>query len=186
MWERCILVLSDVEIREALAQGSIKVFPTPIDRDIQPASIDVHLGSRFGQLVSNDGAPRRLTAPSDVKYIDIGDKGEYVLYPGEFVIGHLLETVAIDASLVARIEGKSSNGRRGVAIHVTAGFVDPGWDGVLTVELYNASNITYSLCKGDPIGQLAFDRLVVPSARPYGHKDLGSHYQNSISVGGAL
>lgn len=175
-------MLSDIEIRAAMNLGDIRIEPEPEDRDIQPASIDVHLGARFGLLQRQDFIIVPLTAPSKVRYFDAT---EIVLGPGQFALGQLAERVTLSARMVARIEGKSSNGRKGLAIHVTAGFVDPGWDGILTVELFNASQITYLLRAGDPIGQLAFDALNIPAARPYGHKELDSHYQNSEAVKGA-
>ena len=176
-------MLSDVEIRAALAQGEIVIYPPPVDSDIQPASIDVHLGSRIGILLQPiSEIATRLTEPSNISYQEII---EFVLIPKAFILAQLAERVTLSSGIVARIEGKSSIGRKGVAIHVTAGFVDPGWDGILTLEIYNASNIPYILRPGDPIGQLAFDRLVIPSERPYGHKDLGSHFQGSDEVKGS-
>lgn len=173
-------MLSDVEIIEAMRAGDIIIDPYPADRDIQPASIDVHLGKRFGVLQTPLHRIARIVDPSEVEYRE----GPLRLYPYGFALGQLAERVTISERYVARIEGKSSNGRKGLTIHVTAGFVDPGWDGILTVELFNASNITYILQAGDPIGQLAFDRLLIASSRPYGHKDLGSHYQGAKEVQG--
>lgn len=176
-------MLSDVEIREALHLQQIKIIPEPKDSDIQPASIDVHLGNRFGFLSQPPMDSAVLL--SDKSVVRYGELDELILRPGDFVLGQLAEWITLDAWHVARIEGKSSIGRKGVAIHVTAGFVDPGWDGILTVEMFNASNVTYILRPGDAIGQVAFDKLVRPSARPYGHKDLGSHYQGSKEVRGS-
>jgi dCTP deaminase len=175
-------LLSDVEIREALEDGDIILDPPPIDGDIQPASIDVHLGDRFGFL--RERGRRRLVRLTDRSLVDYKQANELALGPGQFALGQLAERLTLSPSMVARLEGKSSNGRKGLAIHVTAGFVDPGWDGILTIELFNASNTAYLLCKGDPIGQLAFDRLAVPSERPYGRKELRSRYQGSNEVQG--
>jgi dCTP deaminase len=174
-------MLSDTQIRAALNLGQIVIEPPPQDGDIQPASVDVHLGRRFGRLKKQHSI-YNLTASSDVEYFE---RDSITLKPGQFILGQLAESLTLNASHIARIEGKSSVGRKGIAIHVTAGFVDPGWSGVLTIELFNASNISYLLRAGDPIGQLAFDRLEVPSKRPYGHKELNSHYQNSEEVKGS-
>lgn len=174
-------MLSDVEIWEAMETGDIKLDPPPKRSARQPASIDVHLGNRFGALI-HPGHPVRLTDPSTVDYV-MAD--EVVLRPRAFVLAQLQERLTLSARMVARIEGKSSNGRKGLAIHVTAGFVDPGWDGILTIELFNTSSIVYILKAGDPIGQLAFSRLEVAAARPYGHEELGSHFQGSDEVRGS-
>lgn len=174
-------MLSDVDIAQEMLFGNIKVEPIPLDEYMQPASIDVHLGGRFGYLkVMGDAV--LLTEPSVVEYFEADD---LLIAPGKFYLGQLLERVTIGPSIMARIEGKSSNGRRGLFIHTTAGFVDPGWDGFLTVELYNGGPNPLLLCKGDPIGQLAFDKLVTPASRPYGHPGLKSHYQGSDQVRGA-
>ena len=174
-------MLSDVQIREALIKKHIVIEPSPADVDIQPASVDVHLGRKFGRL-KNERPVYRLTDASDVEYFE---RDNITLRPGEFVLGQLAESVTINESHIARIEGKSSIGRKGIAIHVTAGFVDPGWSGILTLEIFNASQVVYILTAGDPIAQLAFDKLSTPSARPYGHSELNSHYQYSEEVKGS-
>ena len=174
-------MLSDVQIREALIRKQIVIDPSPADADIQPASVDVHLGRKFGRLRKKQSI-YKLTDASDVDYFEFN----YItLRPGEFILGQLAESVTINESHIARIEGKSSIGRKGIAIHVTAGFVDPGWSGILTLEIFNASQIVYILTAGDPIAQLAFDNLSIPSARPYGHPQLNSHYQHSQEVKGS-
>lgn len=177
-------MLSDVEIRQALQWGSIVLDPPPFDKDIQPASIDVHIGRRFGRLQAPNGnIPYYIRESSKVEY---AEADELVFKPGDFILAQLAEKLTIDASIVARVEGKSSIGRKGVGIHVTAGFVDPGWNGYLTLEMFNASKITYIIKAGDPIAQLAFDRLSIRSARPYGSEGLGSHYQDSEGTQGSL
>ena len=174
-------MLSDVQIREALIRKQIVIDPYPADIDIQPASVDVHLGRKFGRLI-NERPIYRLTDVSDIEYFE---RDNITLKPGRFILGQLAESVTINDSHIARIEGKSSIGRRGIAIHVTAGFVDPGWSGVLTLEIFNTSQVTYILTEGDPIAQLAFDKLSIASARPYGHPELNSHYQYSEEVKGS-
>lgn len=173
-------MLADFEIRDALNWGEIIIYPYPADMHFQPASVDVHLGNRFGRLKIGLN-PQHLTDPSNIEYVETSS---YLLGPHEFVLAQLKQKLTLSDSIVARIEGKSSIGRKGVAIHVTAGFVDPGWDGYLTLEIVNQSNQTYFLCAGDPIGQLAFDKIS-PVHRPYGDPSLGSHYQGSASVRGS-
>lgn len=176
-------MLSDNEIRAAIDRGAIIIDPPPEDHDFQPASVDVHLGSRFGILILPFGdQPIRITDTNQVNYIEAES---IAILPGAFMLGHIAERLTLSPQYVARIEGKSSLGRKGLAIHVTAGFVDPGWDGNLTIEIFNASQVTYLLKAGDTIAQLAFDRMRTPSDRPYGHPDLKSHYQGSNTVTGS-
>lgn len=176
-------MLSDGEIREALEEKWIVIDPFPEDYQIQPASVDVHLGNRFGRLFKPGRQPLELTAESRIDYFD---KEVVALHPGQFLLGQIKERLSLNNSIVARIEGKSSVGRKGIAIHITAGFVDPGWDGHLTIEMFNASDIPYFLRVGDPIAQLAFDRLAVPSLRSYGDPSLNSHYHEAETVQGSM
>jgi dCTP deaminase len=172
-------VLSDVEIRELVQQGAIVIDPYPSDADFQPASLDVHLGSKF--RVFHPGDKRSLNTravPADCMMEINGTV--FVLQPQQFALGIIAESVTLPNNIAARIEGKSSLGRLGVGVHITAGFVDPGWSGHLTIELYNFSPHHYVLEAGQKIAQLAFERLSIPSARPYGHPELGSRYQNSV------
>jgi len=162
-----IVVLSDGEIIECLRTGEIVIDPLPDNDCMQPASIDVRLGDK---IISRG------------QKIYLGDDFDYLLMPGEFILGHLLERVTLSSGIVCRIEGKSSNGRRGLGIHITAGFVDPGWDGNLTLEMYNFSQETFYLSKGMKIAQLAFDRLGAPALRPYGHPELNSKYQGDTEA----
>src|SRR5437763_3525370 len=101
----------------------------------------------------------------------------FILQPGEFVLGSTLERVALPDDLVARLEGKSSLGRLGLLIHSTAGYVDPGWDGFLTLELSNVANLPITLYPAMKIGQISFFRLTTAADRPYGSQDRGSKYQ---------
>jgi dCTP deaminase len=105
-------------------------------------------------------------------------KGEpFILHPGEFVLGSTIERVAIPDDMVARLEGKSSLGRLGLLIHSTAGYVDPGWDGYLTLELSNVANLPITIYPGMKIGQISFFRLTTRAERPYGSKGTKSKYQ---------
>ncbi|HEY0345591.1 MAG TPA: dCTP deaminase, partial [Solirubrobacteraceae bacterium] len=106
----------------------------------------------------------------------------FVIHPGEFVLGATEEHVTLPDDIVARIEGKSSLGRLGLIVHATAGFVDPGWKGTLTLEITNLTRVPIKLWAGKPIAQLSFMTLDAPALRPYGHPDLGSHYHGQIEA----
>ncbi len=109
--------------------------------------------------------------------VEIAEEDAFILHPGEFVLGSTLERVALPTDLVARLEGKSSLGRLGLLIHSTAGFVDAGWDGQLTLELSNVANLPITLYPGMKIGQISFIRMTTPADVPYGSAEVGSKYQ---------
>lgn len=172
------MILSDRSIREELAAGRIVI--DPLDQtSIQPSSVDLRL-DRFFRVFLNHTMPvidvrqdlRELTEEVEIKEGDA-----FILHPGEFVLGSTLERVALPADVVARIEGKSSLGRLGLLIHSTAGFVDPGWDGHITLELSNVANLPITLYPAMRIGQVSFLRMTTPADVPYGTGALGSKYQ---------
>ena len=172
------MVLSDRTIRRELDEGRIIVRPIDPD-DIQPASIDLHLDSRF-LVFSNSRQPYiDVRAPLDnlTEEVEIRGDEQFMLHPGEFVLGSTLEHIELPDDLVARLEGKSSLGRIGLLIHSTAGFVDPGWRGRLTLELSNVARLPIALYQGMKIGQISFLRLSEPAERLYGSPELGSKYQ---------
>ncbi len=108
--------------------------------------------------------------------VEIDDR-PFILHPGEFVLGSTLERITLPDDLVARLEGKSSLGRLGLLIHSTAGFIDPGWDGHVTLELSNVANLPITIYYGMKIGQISFMQLSEPTSTPYGSSSLGSKYQ---------
>jgi dCTP deaminase len=114
--------------------------------------------------------------------VAIEPDGTFVIHPGEFCLGRTLEWVEIPDDIVARIEGKSSIGRLGLIVHATAGFIDPGFSGTLTLEITNLTRIPIKLYPGLPIAQLSFMGLDRAAERPYGHPDLGSHYQGQVEA----
>jgi dCTP deaminase len=114
--------------------------------------------------------------------IAIGDDEPFIIHPGEFVLGRTLEWVELPDDVVARIEGKSSLGRLGLIVHATAGFVDPGWKGTLTLEITNLTRVPIKLWASKPIAQLSFMTLDAPALRPYGHPELGSHYHGQVEA----
>ncbi len=172
------MFLSDRTIREMIDGGRIIIEPFSPD-DVQPASVDLHL---TGEILAfaNSGVPYidlRGDIPDLMEPVNVPEGGPFILHPGEFVLGGTIERLAIPNDIVAHIEGKSSLGRIGLMIHSTAGFVDPGWDGRLTLELINVSRLPLTLYKGMRICQVSFQKLTTPADRPYGSKGLNSRYQ---------
>ena len=146
---------------------------------IQPASVDLHL-DRSLLVFRNNRVPYidvRATSERLTDMVTMGDDDPFMLHPGEFVLGGTLEHVEVPADLVARLEGKSSLGRIGLLIHSTAGYVDPGWKGRLTLELSNVSNLPITLYHRMKIGQISFLQLSTPADFLYGSAELGSKYQ---------
>ena len=149
------------------------------DSCIQPSSIDVKLSNHF--LVFRNHTAGMIDVKSDTttltEPVEIDDDGVFMLHPGEFVLGSTLERVGIPDDLVARVEGKSSLGRLGLLIHSTAGFVDAGFDGHITLELSNVANLPITLYPSMKIGQLSLMQMTTPADRPYGKGASGSKYQ---------
>jgi dCTP deaminase len=171
-------VLSDRDIRASLDAGEIAIRPYD-PADLQPSSVDLHLDRSF-RVFRNNRYPYidvRAPQPDLTELLTIADDEPFVLHPGEFVLGQTLEWVELPNDLVARLEGKSSLGRLGLLIHSTAGYVDPGWKGNLTLELSNVANLPIALYFGMKIGQISFFKMSSPVERPYGSPGLGSKYQ---------
>lgn len=172
-------MLSDKNIRDALLAGRLYIDPTP--KVIQPASVDVHLSRSFFSPDEEKGTELWPRRGADTRSFEVDDDG-FILQPGGFVLGSTEETVHIPLTMAARFEGKSSLGRQGMLTHVSAGFIDPGFYGQITVEIVNLSSRPLDLRPGMPIGQLCFFRLETPASRAYGHPDLGSHYQGQTGA----
>ena len=172
------MVLSDRDIRAEIAAGRIVIDPfTP--EAVQPSSIDLHLDRRF-RVFRNSRYPYidvRVDQPDMTELVEIAGDDPFILHPGEFVLGSTLERVQLPNDLVARLEGKSSLGRLGLLIHSTAGYVDPGWEGNLTLELSNVANLPITLYDGMKIGQISFQRLSSPAEVGYGDASIGSKYR---------
>ena len=172
-------VLSDRDIRAALEAGTVKIEPYD-PQDLQPSSVDLRLDRRF-RVFRNNRYPFidvRSPQPDLTELLTIADDEPFILHPGEFVLGQTLEWVELPDDLVARLEGKSSLGRLGLLIHSTAGFVDAGWDGQLTLELSNVATLPITLYPNMKIGQISFIQMTTPADNPYGSKNVGSKYQN--------
>jgi dCTP deaminase len=172
------VVLSDRTIRAEIEAGRISVDPYDASL-VQPSSIDVRVDRRF-RVFRNSRYPFiDVRAPMDelTELVEVEDGEAFILHPGEFVLGQTLERITLPDDLVARLEGKSSLGRLGLLIHSTAGFVDPGFSGNLTLELSNVANLPITIYEAMPIGQISFMRMDGPVDRPYGSETMQSKYQ---------
>jgi dCTP deaminase len=172
------VVLSDRTIRRLLAEGRIEI--DPLDESlIQPSSVDVRVDRLF-RVFRNWNYPHidvKQAQEDLTELVEIGDDQPFILHPGEFVLGSTLERIRLPDDLVARLEGKSSLGRLGLLIHSTAGFIDPGWDGHVTLELSNVANLPITIYHGMKIGQISFMQMTEPAETPYGAGAIGSKYQ---------
>ncbi|MDQ3894300.1 MAG: dCTP deaminase [Actinomycetota bacterium] len=172
------MVLSDRTIQRLLGAGRIEI--DPYDEDLlQPSSVDVRV-DRYFRVFHNARYPFiDVREPQDdlTELVEIDADTPFILHPGEFVLGSTLERIRLPDDLVARLEGKSSLGRLGLLIHSTAGFIDPGWNGHVTLELSNVANLPITIYHGMKIGQLSFVQLTEPAESPYGSDGLGSKYQ---------
>ncbi|MGZ5359365.1 MAG: dCTP deaminase [Solirubrobacterales bacterium] len=172
------MVLSDRTIKEEVAAGRL-VFDPYDESLVQPSSVDVRVDRSF-RVFHNSRYPyidvrQRMDELTDL--VEVGGDEPFVLHPGEFVLGQTLERVKLPPDLVARLEGKSSLGRLGLVIHSTAGFVDPGFEGNLTLELSNLATLPITIYEGMPIGQISFMRMDGQVENPYGGREAGSKYQ---------
>lgn len=175
------VLLSDRDLRSALdADGPDRLGIDPLDPAmVQPSSIDVRLDSLF--RVFNNSRYTHIDPKQPQEQLttlhEVPEGEAFILHPGEFVLASTLERFAIPAHLAGRLEGKSSLGRLGLVTHSTAGFIDPGFTGHITLELSNAANLPIALWPGMKVGQLAIFRLTSPAEAPYGSGTLGSKYQ---------
>lgn len=172
------MLLSDSDIRSYVASGRVRLKPWDPEM-VQPSSVDIHL-DRFFRLFDNHKYPvvdPAADQPELTRLIEVSADGEFVLHPGEFVLGATYERVTLADDVAARLEGKSSLGRLGLLTHSTAGFIDPGFSGHVTLELSNTATLPIKLYPGMKVGQLCFFQLSSPAERPYGAGATGSRYQ---------
>jgi dCTP deaminase len=172
------MLLSDRDIREQLETGRVGLEPLELGM-IQPSSIDVRLDKYF-RLFNNHKYPfidPREDQSELTQLVEVKDGEPFILHPGEFVLGSTYELVTLPDDIAARLEGKSSLGRLGLLTHSTAGFVDPGFSGHVTLELSNVATLPIKLWPGMKIGQLCFIRLTSPAEKPYGSAEYSSRYQ---------
>jgi dCTP deaminase len=171
-------VLSDRTIRSEIEAERIVIDPYDPGL-IQPSSVDVRVDRQF-RVFHNARYPYiDVKEPQEdlTELVDIDEGDRFILHPGEFALASTLERIRLPDDLVARLEGKSSLGRLGLLIHSTAGFIDPGWDGHVTLELSNVANLPITIYPEMKIGQLSFVQLTEPAETPYGAGELGSKYQ---------
>lgn len=175
------MILSDRTIRAEIDNGRIGVEPFD-PAMIQPSSLDVRLDSRF--LVFKGHTRAVIDVKEDLtdltEMVEVDQDGVFILHPGEFVLGSTAERVTLPDDLVGRIEGKSSLGRLGLLIHTTAGFVDAGFSGYLTLEFSNVATLPITLYPGMKIGQISFIKMDGPAEQPYGTGALGSKYRGQV------
>jgi dCTP deaminase len=172
------VVLSDATIARCLAEGRIEIDPYDASL-LQPSSVDVRV-DRFFRVFHNNRYPYndvKVEQAELTELVEIDEERPFILHPGEFVLGSTLERVRLPDDLVARLDGKSSLGRLGLLIHSTAGFIDPGWDGHVTLELSNVANLPITIYHEMKIGQISFMQLTEATSTPYGTGTLGSKYQ---------
>lgn len=175
------MILSDRDIRARLAKGDLVVEPLDdMDLQVQPASIDLRLGDEFLVFRNPHIAfidPRAGGVADYTEKVTLAKGHAFILHPGEFVLGSTYERVRIPHDLVAKVEGRSSLGRLAIVVHATAGFVDPGFEGHITLELSNLGRVPVALHPGMRISQIALHQMLSAAERPYGHPTRGSKYQ---------
>jgi dCTP deaminase len=172
------VLLSDRDLKAEIDAGRVGVAPYT-DAMIQPSSIDVRL-DRWFRVFENHKYPHidpSIEQPDLTRLIEPEDDDPFILHPGEFVLGSTFEVVTLPDDIAGRLEGKSSLGRLGLLTHSTAGFIDPGFSGHVTLELSNVANLPIMLYPGMKIGQLCLFRLSSPAEHPYGSEKYGSRYQ---------
>jgi dCTP deaminase len=174
-----VTVLSDRTIREAIAAGRIQIDPY-VESNVQPSSVDLRLGSKirvFRNQHRHGLIDLRREMADLTELVELEPDVPFILHPHEFVLGITHERLRLPDDVVGRLEGKSSLGRLGLLIHSTAGFIDPGWSGRITLELSNILNLPITLYSGMPVAQISFMAMTSPVDRPYGSPTLASKYQ---------
>lgn len=172
------MLLSDRDIRAEMADGRVSLEPYDVAM-VQPSSVDIRL-DRFFRVFENHRYPHidpMADQPDLTRAVEPEGDEPFILHPGEFVLGSTYEVISLPDDIAARLEGKSSLGRLGLLTHSTAGFIDPGFSGHVTLELSNVATLPIKLWPGMKIGQLCFFRLSSPAEHPYGSEKYGSRYQ---------
>lgn len=171
------MILSDKHIKQALAEGKVKIDPL-FPNSIQPASVDVHLGADFLVFKTDQHTCIDPSKPIDdmMEAITISEDRQFILHPGQFALGITYETVSVPNDMVVQLNGKSSLGRIGLIVHATAGYVDPGNTLKITLEFQNLANLPIKLYYKMPIAQVAFVTLSSDADVPYGQDKLNSKY----------
>lgn len=172
------MIYSDRTIKESISSGKIAIEPYEPSY-VQPSSVDLRVGNGFRVFVNHRYSEIDPRAPQAdlTQLVEVGEEEPFMLHPGEFVLGSTLERVRLGVDVVARLEGKSSLGRLGLLIHSTAGFIDPGFEGHITLELSNVATLPIAIYPGMKIGQISFYQMTTAAEYPYGSPELGSKYQ---------
>ena len=174
------MILSDIDIKKEIKSGRLRI--TPFDKNsIQPASLDVKMGSEFRIFKNTQKAFLDVKEPADdyMEFIKIPNGKPLIVHPGEFLLGTTIEKIKLPNDLVGQLNGRSSLGRIGIIVHATAGFIDPGFEGYITLEMTNLANIPIMLYPGMRIGQIAFTRMSSAAEKPYG-PSRGSKYSGQV------
>lgn len=176
-----MMILADHQIQQKIKNNEIKITPPPTPEQYQPSSLDLRLGNEYWQMITQE----QVIDPyqNEPKY-NIINANSIVLPPNAFILGVTRETISLPNDLCARLEGRSSIGRLGISIHVTAGYIDPGFQGKIVLEIKNVSPNTIMLHEGMRICQLVFEELGAPCKAPYG--SCGNKYQGQDGVVGSL
>ncbi len=176
------MILSDKDIKEALKKGQISIEPLlDAELQIQPSSVDLRLGNEFRlfkyvEMPFIDPRNKANTSFEITELRSIKDGERFIVHPGDFLLGTTLEYIKVPADMVARLEGRSSMGRLGLIIHSTAGYIDPGFEGKITLEISNLGKMPVALYAKMRICQIVFEKMTSPAERPYG-AGRGSKYQ---------
>lgn len=174
-------ILSDRDIKKCLETGEILIEPLENpERQIQPSSVDLRIGNEFkGFRIIRKPCIDPMDKTDIDSYMEsfyIDDGEPFIIHPGEFALATTYETVKLPDNLVARVEGRSSMGRLGITMHVTAGYIDPGFQGRITLEISNIGKMPVALYTGQRVCQIVFETMTSPSEKPYGHPDRDSKY----------
>lgn len=173
-------ILSDVDIEKYLNEGKIVIDPILDKKQIQPSSVDLRLGDEFKgfKIVTKPYIDPfdKTNLESYMSLITVEEGEPFIIHPGEFTLATTFETVKLPEDIVARVEGRSSMGRLGITMHVTAGYIDPGFEGKITLEISNIGKMPVALYPGQRVCQIVFETMTSPSAKPYGHKERDSKY----------
>ncbi|MDR2829558.1 MAG: dCTP deaminase [Methanobrevibacter sp.] len=179
-------ILSDKEIKKYLNSKKITIEPLKnFEKQIQPSSVDLRIGNEFKsfKLVRKPFIDPKdsIDLSSYMESINIIDGDCFIIHPNEFALATTYETVKIPDDLVARVEGRSSMGRLGVTMHVTAGYIDPGFEGRITLEISNIGKMPVALYPGQRVCQIVFETMTSPSEKPYGHPERDSKYMGQVN-----
>ena len=183
-------ILSDTYIKKFLKEGRILIDPLiDLEKQIQPSSVDLRIGNEFKgfKIIKKPFIDPKDTEDieSYMESVHIEDGEYFIIHPNEFTLATTLETVKVPDYLVARVEGRSSIGRLGITMHVTAGFIDPGFEGKITLEISNIGKMPVALYPGQRACQIVFETMTSPAEKPYGHPDRDSKYMGQTKPEGS-